>query len=485
MDSNLSENLDKNKENVYTIPKTGKMKVPGRIYSSPALLTQTGMENALQQVVNVAKLPGIVDASLAMPDIHWGYGFPIGGVAAFSTEEEENGMGVISPGGVGFDINCGVRLLKTELNERDVREKLPQIMSELYKNVPAGLGSKGRIKLSKGELENVLNEGAKWAMDNGYLWNKDLEFLEENGRMENVKIEEVSEKAKKRGIPQLGSLGSGNHFLEIQKVEEIYDEYTAKSYGLEKDKVVVMMHCGSRGCGHQVCQDHIKPVINASIREKIELQDKQLASAPLDSKEAENYIGAMNAAANYAWANRSLIAHWTRESFSNVFKEEAETLGMETIYDVSHNIAKFEKHNGKNVCVHRKGATRAFAPNSVDIPQRYRDVGQPVLIPGDMGTCSYVLAGSEGAMKETFGSTCHGAGRALSRKAASNKFNGEKLIERLWKKNKVYVKARSPRVVSEEAPEAYKNVTDIVDVCEKVGISRKVAKLKPIGVIKG
>ena len=472
-------------KNVYGIPKTGAMKVPGRIYSSPALLTQTGMENALQQVVNVATLPGIVDASLAMPDIHWGYGFPIGGVAAFSTEEGENGMGVISPGGVGFDINCGIRLLRTELNEKSVREKLPELMNELYKNVPAGLGSKGRIKLSKSELENVLNEGAKWAKDNGYLWDKDLQFLEENGRMEDVKIEEVSEKAKKRGIPQLGSLGSGNHFLEIQTVDEIFDEEIAKIYGLEKGKVVVMMHCGSRGCGHQVCQDHLKPVIDASIREKIELKDKQLASAPLNSKEAENYIGAMNAAANYAWANRSLIAHWTRESFSNIFQEEAETLGMETVYDVSHNIAKFERHNGENVCVHRKGATRAFAPGNMELPQRYRNVGQPVLVPGDMGTCSYVLAGTEVAMKETFGSTCHGAGRALSRKAASKKYDGEELIKKLWNDNKVYVKARSPRVVSEEAPGAYKDVTEVVDICHEVGISKKVAKLRPIGVIKG
>ena len=485
MDNNLPMSLREIDKNVYGIPKTGAMKVPGRIYSSPALLTQPGMENALQQVVNVATLPGIVDASLAMPDIHWGYGFPIGGVAAFSTEEGENGMGVISPGGVGFDINCGIRLLRTELNEKSVREKLPELMNELYKNVPAGLGSKGRIKLSKSELENVLNEGAKWAKDNGYLWDKDLQFLEENGRMEDVKIEEVSEKAKKRGIPQLGSLGSGNHFLEIQTVDEIFDEEIAKIYGLEKGKVVVMMHCGSRGCGHQVCQDHLKPVIDASIREKIELKDKQLASAPLNSKEAENYIGAMNAAANYAWANRSLIAHWTRESFSNIFQEEAETLGMETVYDVSHNIAKFERHNGENVCVHRKGATRAFAPGNMELPQRYRNVGQPVLVPGDMGTCSYVLAGTEVAMKETFGSTCHGAGRALSRKAASKKYDGEELIKKLWNDNKVYVKARSPRVVSEEAPGAYKDVTEVVDICHEVGISKKVAKLRPIGVIKG
>ena len=428
MDNNVSEKLEEDKENVYTIPKTGKMKVPGRIYSSPALLTQTGMENALQQVVNVAKLPGIVDASLAMPDIHWGYGFPIGGVAAFSTEEEENGMGVISPGGVGFDINCGVRLLKTELNERDVREKLPQIMNELYKNVPAGLGSKGRIKLSKGELENVLNEGAKWAMDNGYLWNKDLEFLEENGRMENVKIEEVREKAKKRGIPQLGSLGSGNHFLEVQKVDEVFDEAAAKAFGLFEGQAVVMMHTGSRGCGHQVCQDHLECILKASKREGIDLPDKQLASAPLDTKEAQEYLGAMSAAANFAWTNRSLISYATRKAFSQVFGGDGRSLGMDTVYDVTHNIAKMEQHSGEDLCVHRKGATRAFGPGSLDVPQKYRAFGQPVLVPGDMGTSSYVLSGTSGAMAQTFGSTCHGAGRALGRKAAFKKYNSTNFI---------------------------------------------------------
>ena len=325
----------------------------------------------------------------------------------------------------------------------------------------------------------------EWASDNGYIWNNDLEYFEEQGCIEGAVIEQVSEFARKRGKKQLGSLGSGNHFLEVQKVEEIYDERAAKIFGLHENQVVVMMHTGSRGCGHQVCQDHLACVLKAGEREGIDLPDKQLASAPLNTPEARNYLGGMSAAANFAWANRSLVTYGTRKAFSDVFGVDSENLGMSTLYDVSHNIAKVEKHKSGEVCVHRKGATRAFGPDSLDIPPEYREVGQPVIVPGDMGTCSYVLSGTEGAMEQTFGSTCHGAGRALGRKAALKKFGSRNLIQELWEKQRIYVKARSPRVANEEAPDAYKDVSEVVDVCHNSGIANKVAKLKPLGVVKG
>ena len=431
------------------------MKVPGRIYSSESLLSHPGMDSAIQQVSNVAELPGIVDASMAMPDIDWGYGFPIGGVAAFRTENTKEEVGVISPGGVGFDINCGVRLLRTDLVEQDIRAKQKEIIDELYTQVPAGLGSKGKITLSDRELESVLSIGSKWAEENGYLWKDDLEVLEENGCIDNAVPEHVSHYARTRGRKQVGSLGSGNHFLEVQKVDEVFDEEAAKAFGLFEGQAVVMMHTGSRGCGHQVCQDHLDCVLSASKREGIELPDKQLAAAPLDTKEAQEYLGAMSSAANFAWTNRSLISYATRQAFSNIFGGDGKSLGMDTVYDVSLNIAKIENHSGEDLCVHRKGATRAFGPDSPDIPAKYRSFGQPVIVPGDMGTSSYVLSGTSGAMAQTFGSTCHGAGRALGRKAALKKFESKNLVKQLWKKDRIYVRARSPRVASEEAPGAY------------------------------
>ena len=481
----MKDKLVLKEDHVYELPKEGRMRVPGRIYSSQSLLEHPGMDSAIQQVANVATLPGIVDFSMAMPDIHWGYGFPIGGVAAFRTESNGNGMGVISPGGVGFDINCGVRLLRTDLVEQDIRSKQKELIDELYNEVPAGLGSKGKITLSDREIDSVLSIGAKWAVDEGYLWESDLDVLEENGCIENSSPENVSHYARKRGRKQVGSLGSGNHFLEVQKVDEVFDEEAAKAFGLFEGQAVVMMHTGSRGCGHQVCQDHLDCVLRASKREGIDLPDKQLAAAPLDTKEAQEYLGAMSSAANFAWANRSLISYATRKAFSNVFGGDGKSLGMDTVYDVSHNIAKIEKHSGEDLCVHRKGATRAFGPGSLDIPSKYRSFGQPVIVPGDMGTSSYVLSGTSGAMAKTFGSTCHGAGRAMGRKAAFKKFDSKDLVKRLWEKERIYVRARSPRVVSEEAPGAYKNVSDVVDVCHASGIANKVVRLKPMGVVKG
>jgi len=470
---------------IFELPKSGNMKVPGKIYSSDNLLNHPGMSSAVKQVADVATLPGIVDSSMAMPDIHWGYGFPIGGVAAFRTEKSKEDVGVISPGGVGFDINCGVRLIRSNIQERDVLGKQKELVDKLYSNVPAGLGSKGKIRLSDRDLDSVLCTGAQWASDNGYIWDKDLEYFEENGCIGGALPEQVSDFARKRGKKQLGSLGSGNHFLEVQKVEEIFDERAAKVFGLYENQVVVMMHTGSRGCGHQVCQDHLACILKAGEREGLDLPDKQLASAPLDTVEARNYLGGMSAAANFAWANRSLVTHGTRKAFSEIFGVDSEDLGMSTLYDVSHNIAKVEKHRSGEVCVHRKGATRAFGPDSLDIPSRYREIGQPVIVPGDMGTCSYVLSGTEGAMAQTFGSTCHGAGRALGRKAALKQFGSRNLIKELWEKSNIYVKARSPRVANEEAPEAYKDVSEVVDVCHNSGIANKVAKLKPLGVVKG
>ena len=477
----MMEQLRPAGKGVFELPQQGDMRVPGRIYSTPELLAHPGMDSALQQVANVATLPGIVDASLAMPDIHWGYGFPIGGVAAFDANEG----GVVSPGGVGFDINCGVRLLRTNLEIGDVQPRQKELVDELFKRVPAGLGSKSTLALSNRELDSVLERGAQWAAEEGYLWERDVEVLEERGALDVAQPEKVSDFARKRGRKQVGSLGSGNHFLELQVVEEIFDAAAAKAFGLREGQVAVMMHTGSRGCGHQVCQDQLECVMTESKRAGIELADRQLACAPLESQVARDYIGAMSAAANYAWANRSMITHFTRQAFTSVFGTEAEALGLETVYDVAHNIAKFEQHGGREVCVHRKGATRAFAPGSDEIPAQYRDVGQPVLVPGDMGTASWVLAGADGAMQDTFGSACHGAGRAMGRKAAARKFDSKRLLKDLWQKQRVYVRARSPRIVSEEAPGAYKDVSQVVEVCHQAGLARKVARMRPLGVVKG
>ncbi|MCD6512651.1 MAG: RtcB family protein [Thermoplasmata archaeon] len=474
----------------YEIPKSYKglkgnlnMRVPAVIYASEKMLPSIKKDNAPEQAANVATMPGIVGRAFTMPDIHWGYGFPIGGVAAFDAED-----GVISPGGVGFDINCGVRLVRTNLKIDDLnREKIKLLVDELFKNVPSGVGSKARIRLSMQEINNVLDMGAKWAVEQGYGWDEDLEYLEENGHMEIADSSLVSNKAKERGKEQVGSLGAGNHFLEIQRVAEIYDERAAKVYGIEKDQIVVMIHTGSRGCGHQICSDYLRILEQATRKYNIQLPDRQLACAPVNSKEGQNYFKAMAAAANFAWTNRQLIVHWVRQSFENVLHENAEELGMHIVYDVCHNIAKLEEHviDGKRrkVYVHRKGATRAFGPSRNEIPMKYRSVGQPVLIPGDMGTASYILRGTDES-EEAFGSTCHGAGRVMSRSEAKRRWNGREIARKLEAKG-IYAHPASWSVMAEESPDAYKDVSDVVDVTHGAGLSKKVAKMMPLGVVKG
>jgi tRNA-splicing ligase RtcB len=487
--------LIKKDEFRYEIPRDymQTMRTSGIIFADDKMIQQVKKDNAPEQVANVATLPGIAGNSMAMPDIHWGYGFPIGGVAAMLEED-----GVLSPGGVGYDINCGVRLLKTNLTLQDVTPKVKELVNAIFNNVPSGLGSQGKIKVNMKQLDDVLRTGAGWAVDEGFGWKKDLEYLEENGCMEGADPSFVSHRAKQRGLPQLGSLGAGNHFLEIQRVDEIYDEKIAKLYGIEHtDQVMVMIHTGSRGCGYQICDDQIREMsknfrkegsLFVSDKFKIRLPDRQLVCAPVDSDVAQNYFKAMKSAANYAWANRQMIVHWVRESFEKVMGKSAESLDMEIIYDVAHNIAKYETHkiDGQNtkVYVHRKGATRAFGPDMEAVPQKYRSVGQPVLIPGDMGTASYVLAGTEQAMSESFGSTCHGAGRIMSRTEATRRFFGDKIKSDLLREG-IYVQAASRKVVAEEAPAAYKNVDDVVEIAHGAGISLKVAKLRPLGVVKG
>ncbi len=428
-------------------------------------------------------LPGIEEASLAMPDIHWGYGFPIGGVAAMDEKE-----GVISPGGVGYDINCGVRVLKTNLKKEEVDKYLDKLLDDLFVNVPSGVGAKGKIRVSERDLEDVMVQGARWAVKKGFGTEEDLKRTESYGAMEGADPAPVSNRARERGMPQLGTLGSGNHFLELQVVEKIFDEEAAKKMGLFLGQVCIMIHCGSRGFGHQIADDYIRVMMNAMRKYEINLPDKQLACAPIHSKEAKDYIKAMISAANFAWCNRQMIAHWVRESFEKVFGKKAYELGIEMIYDVAHNIAKREKHfiKGKEkwVWVHRKGATRAFPPGHPEIPEVYRDIGQPVLIPGSMGTGSYILVGTKEAMEKSFGSTCHGAGRVLSRKAAIRASKGRDIKGELLKIG-VKIRAASRDTMEEEIPEAYKDLDIVVDVVHKAKISKKVAKLKPFGVVKG
>jgi len=467
----------------WLIEKEGKMRVPGIVYASDKLYEAIKSDNSVNQVRNVAHLPGIQKYSLAMPDIHWGYGFPIGGVAAMDTEN-----GVISPGGVGFDINCGVRVIKTDLKSSDLIKNKELLANKIYSAVPCGVGSKSDINVSFSTLKKVLKEGSSWAIKNGFGWDEDLEYTEENGRLETVDPDIVSDRALERGRPQLGTLGSGNHFIEIQKVSEIFDEKAANILGLELDSITVMIHTGSRGFGHQVCSDWIRNLRSAKKKFDMDIPDEQLIYAPFDSREGQDYLSAMRAAANFAWTNRQVILSRVRESFSEVFGKSAESLGMELIYDVAHNIAKIEEHvvdgKRKKLCIHRKGATRAFPPNHPDVPDKYKEIGQPVLIPGDMGTASYILLGTGKAMEETFGSTCHGAGRVLSRKKAIKATGGRNITTELKKKG-IYVRSKSIKTIREEAPEAYKDIDEVVDVVSKVGISKKVARMLPLAVIKG
>ena len=463
--------------------KTG-MRVPGLIYASKGMLESISDEQTPEQVANVAFLPGIVGYSLAMPDIHWGYGFPIGGVAATETKD-----GVISPGGVGYDINCGVRLLRTSLKEDEVRPRIDQLINALFHNVPSGLGSEGKIRISQKEMNQLMIEGARWAVKRGLGLDEDLDVTEDGGCLIGADPSKVSDRAVKRGMPQAGTLGSGNHFLEIQVVKEIYDSRIASVMGItDMGQVLVLIHTGSRGLGHQICTDHLRIMEQAVARYGIRLPDRQLACAPVESREGQDYLGAMACAANYAWANRQCIAHWVRESFSEILGKSTEKLGMRQIYDVAHNIAKIEEHavNGRNVkvCVHRKGATRAFPAGHKDTPKRYKEVGQPVLVPGDMGRCSFVAVGTQKAMSETFGSTCHGAGRVLSRGAAKRSIRGADIVRELGSRG-ILVKAGSMSALAEEAPQAYKDVAEVIDVVHQAGISRKVAMATPIAVIKG
>lgn len=470
---------------VYELPLSYKsgMKVPGVIFASESLLLAAAEDKAIEQVANVAFLPGIVKASYAMPDIHWGYGFPIGGVAATRVAD-----GVVSPGGVGFDISCGVRLLRTNLVAADYLDNIAEIMHELARNIPKGLGGKGKIKLGITDIDSVLQKGARWCLENGFGWAEDADVIEQEGTYKQANPELVSKHAKERGLAQLGTVGSGNHFVEVQEVVEVFSEKAADVFGIFKGQLCVMIHSGSRGVGHQVCTDYLKEMDKAVQALGIYLPDRQLACAPIKSDAGQRYLAAMAAAANYGLANRQAIAHWVRQSFEYLFKASAESLGMWLVYDVSHNVAQLEEHqvDGRveQLCVHRKGATRAFGPGRPEVPAVYRDVGQPVIIPGDMGRASFLLVGTEKAMQESWGSTCHGAGRMLSRKQAVKRMRGQELKAELEAKG-IAVEAGNIRLLSEEAPYAYKDVSEVVEVCQAAGLSQKVAKMRPLGVLKG
>jgi tRNA-splicing ligase RtcB len=459
------------------------MRVSGLVYADRNLWKDIAKDQSLQQVANVAQLPGIVGRSLAMPDIHWGYGFPIGGVAAFDIDD-----GVISPGGVGYDINCGCRIMATTLNAGEIKPLMKEIIDGLYNDIPTGVGKAGPVRLKKPELKKVLTKGAAWAVSQGYGTNSDLDHAESQGAMAGADPDALSERALERGAPQLGTLGSGNHFLEIDVVEDVLDDDTAQAFGLFQGQIVMSIHSGSRGLGHQVCDDFLKVMAKAAQKEHIALPDRQLVCASVQSEPGRRYFGAMAAAANYAWANRQIIMHFARESILKTLGARPRDLNMPLVYDVAHNIAKIETHvvDGKSrkVCVHRKGATRAFPAGHPELPDIYAKTGQPVLIPGDMGRASYVLAGEPGAMEETFGSCCHGAGRVLSRSQAKKKAKGRALHRELEDQG-IVVRATGRTTLAEEMPEAYKDVSQVVDVVHQAGLARKVVRLRPLGVIKG
>ena len=468
----------------WEITREGKMRTRGLVFASRKMIPKIQEDQSLQQVANVATLPGIEGPSMAMPDIHWGYGFPIGGVAAFNLEE-----GVVSPGGVGYDINCGVRLLRTNLERDEVEPKIEELVNALFYHIPSGLGSRRKDqKLTFPALRQVMQLGAGWAIKNGFGRPEDLDHIEARGQIPGADPELVSDRARDRGKDQLGTLGSGNHFVEVGYVAEIYEDDLACKLGLRRGGITVIVHTGSRGLGHQVCDDYIKVMLKAAAKYGIELPDRQLCCAPINSTEGKQYLAAMAAAANFAFANRQMITHWVRESFEQVLQMGPKDLGLELVYDVAHNIAKIEEHevDGKKrkLCVHRKGATRAFPPGHPETPAAYQETGQPVLIPGDMGRYSFVLVGTQKALTETFGSTCHGAGREMSRHMALKKAKGRNIVRELAAKG-VVVKGAGRGTVDEELPEAYKDVEDVVAVAHGAGISRKVAKLRPLGVIKG
>ncbi|MFN3973836.1 MAG: RtcB family protein [Dehalococcoidia bacterium] len=461
------------------------MRVPGIVFADEKMLEDITKDQSLEQVANVAFLPGIVYASLAMPDIHWGYGFAVGGVAATQVD----GEGVISPGGVGFDINCGVRFLRTNLTEQDVRPVLERLVDVLYERIPTGVGAAGKLRLRGQEIDEVMVKGARWAVEHGYGHPDDLDACEEGGCIAGADPQAVGHRPRERGANQLGTLGSGNHFLEVEVVDQIYDQQIARSFGIERvGQVTILFHCGSRGFGHQICDDYLKVMDGAMRKYHITLPDRQLACAPINSPEGKDYLAAMRCAANFAWANRQVIAHWVREAFEKVLGKTWEDMGIHQVYDVAHNIAKIEEHtiNGRRmrVCVHRKGATRSFPPGHPHIPARYREVGQPVIIPGDMGRYSFLCVGSPHAMEVSFGTTCHGAGRRESRAAAKRLMKGHDIRQELRERG-IIVRAESWASLAEEASLAYKDVADVVEVCHQAGLAYKVARMRPIGVTKG
>jgi tRNA-splicing ligase RtcB (3'-phosphate/5'-hydroxy nucleic acid ligase) len=476
-------NLERIDSYRWRVPQQGGMRTWGLIFADAELIRDLEGDQAVDQVANVAHLPGIVGPAIAMPDIHWGYGFPIGGVAAFDEDE-----GVISPGGVGYDINCGVRLLATPLGIQDVRPRLAALMDALYATIPSGVGaSRSDVRLGRRDLEHVLRDGAGWAVAQGYGTEADLEAIEANGALAGADPARVSERAKERGKNQLGTVGSGNHFVEVGYVAERFDGAAADRLGLAAGSVTIFIHSGSRGLGYQVCDDSLDAMLKAAAKYGIALPDKQLCCAPIHSPEATTYWGAMNAAANYAFANRQLMAHYARRAVAKVFGEDA-AARTRLVYDVCHNIAKRETHDvggrSRRLCVHRKGATRAFPPGHPELAPQFRDLGQPVLIPGDMGRYSYVLLGTAGAFQETFGSTCHGAGRRMSRHKAKALARPRNIPQELERQG-ILIRAATRATVDEEMPEAYKDVARVVDVVHAAGIGRKVAQLKPVGVVKG
>ncbi len=470
----------------WRIPKTFKpgMRVDGVIYADDALMQTIRQDKSPEQVANVATLPGIVRASLAMPDIHWGYGFCIGGVAA--TDPQEGG--VISPGGVGYDINCGVRLVRTDIAAADCQPRMQKLVDTLFATVPCGVGGTGKVKFSRAEMRELVVRGAPFVTERGFGWEGDVEHTEAGGCLEGARPEYVTDHAYERGFDQVGTLGSGNHFLEVQVVEEIVDPRAAAVLGLEEGSIAVLIHSGSRGFGYQICEDALKELRNVPAKYGIELPDRQLVCAPVQSHEGQRYLGAMRAAANYAWCNRQILMHLARQTFMKVFEIPAQKLGMRLVYDVAHNIAKIEPYRVgdeiRMLCVHRKGATRAFPPGHPEVPAAYREIGQPVLVPGDMGRSSWVLVGAPGAMEEAFGSTCHGAGRVMSRSAAIRAANGRSIEKELLAAG-VIARARGRTGLAEEQPAAYKDVSEVVDVVQRAGLAKKVARLRPLGVIKG
>ena len=479
------EHIERVAEHVWEIAKTFRedMRVPARLYADEHLLDAALSDNSLLQLVNTATLPGVVRYAIAMPDIHQGYGFPIGGVVATRLPE-----GVISPGGVGYDINCGVRLLASAAPVAEIHPYLEDIASRLYANCPSGVGSHGHLLLNNTELDRVLHEGSRWMLDKGYAWPEDLDRTEEFGRIAGADAAFVSERARERGRNQLGTLGAGNHFIEVDRIAEVYDPATAARLGIYPGSVAVQIHCGSRGLGHQICEDYVSRFQKTARDYGIALADRELVCAPFDSPEGQQYFHAMACAANFAFANRQLLAHLIRRSFDEVLVGKVKDFELRQVYDIAHNMAKIEEHevggHSLRVCVHRKGATRAFGPGSRVLPDDLRDVGQPVLIPGSMGTASYVLIGTKEAMQQTFGSTCHGAGRVLSRAKARKMVRGAELREQL-KSRGILICAGSMGDLAEEAPVAYKDVSRVVEVVHKLGIGRKIARLEPLAVIKG